>query len=173
MKKNIYVLIGLVVAGIFGRFLAPWPNFTPVLAAALFAGVHISDKKWAYLVPIVTMLISDLFFSFYPDMIFQYVAFALVVFIGTLVKKVKFSILFTAIGCSVLFFLISNFGVWAVDAFNTYTNNFAGLLLCYEMGLPFAVNSFLGDVCFSALLFGGYELAVRFAPKLVLQPVKA
>lgn len=174
MKKNLGVIIALVVAGVLGRFLAPWPNFTPVLAAALFAGAHISDKKWAYLVPIATMIITDLFIGFYPDMVFQYVSLALVVLLGSSIKTVRFTNVFlTSVVASALFFLISNFGVWAVDAFNIYPNNFGGLLLCYEMGIPFAANSFLGDIAYSAVLFGGFALAQRFAPKLVMVPVKA
>jgi len=72
----------------------------------------------------------------------------------TLFKKgVDFSkVIFGALGASIIFFLLSNFGVWASTG--AYPINFAGLMTCYAAGLPFLLNQVLGDLFYSLVLFG-------------------
>ena len=65
---------------------------------------------------------------------------------------------------SILFFVISNFGVWLSDP--DYPINSAGLLLCYEMALPFFKNTILGDLFYATIMFGGFEFALKKAPVL-------
>jgi hypothetical protein len=60
-------------------------------------------------------------------------------------------------GCSVIFFLVSNFGVWAQG--QLYPDTWAGLTLCYQMALTFFRNTFIGDALYATLLFGAYALA--------------
>lgn len=180
------VIISLVVVGVISRLVPHWPNFTPVLAAALFAGVYIKDKKIAFLVPLLTMAISDLFLPFHQMFFFNYGAIALVVLLGTMIKKVKvLNILAASIVGSILFFLITNFGSWVVDPFNMYTNNLAGLGACYVAALPFAANQVLpgatsfatntvwSDLFYNAILFGGFALAQYRIPQLKAIRVKS
>ena len=60
------------------------------------------------------------------------------------------------LGGSVLFYLITNFGVWAL--FNMYTKTWVGLMQCYEAGIPFFRATLLGDAFYVVVLFGGYAL---------------
>lgn len=179
-------IIGLVVIGVVSRLIPHWPNFTPVLASALFAGVYIKDKKWAFLVPLATMALSDLFLPFHSMVFFNYGAIALVVLLGSLINKVKVSNLFLAsIAGSVLFFLITNFGSWVVDPFNLYADNFSGLMASYVAALPFSANQWLpgstsfatntlySDLFYNAVLFGAFALAQYKIPQLKPVTVKA
>ncbi len=179
-------ILSLIVVGVISRLVPHWPNFTPVLAAALFAGVYIKDKKLAFLVPLLTMVISDLFLPFHQMFFFTYGAIALVVLLGTMIKKVKvLNILTASIIGSVLFFIITNFGSWAVDPFNMYANNFTGLITCYAAALPFAANQWLpsatsfasntlwSDLFYNAILFGAFALAQYKIPQLKPVPVEA
>eukprot|EP01035_Chromulina_nebulosa_P015876 gene15876-21045_t len=140
----------LVVAGVLGRLIPHWPNFTPVLAAALFSGVYIKDKKWAFLVPVATMIISDLFLGFHPTMLFVYVSMAIIVWMGTMIKKPAVgNVLLASVASSILFFIVTNFGSWAADAYGLYTDDFSGLIASYAAALPFAANEILpGPVSF-------------------------
>lgn len=92
-------------------------------------------------------------------MFFVYGSFLLSGLIGLLIKKHK--TIFTVVGgsllSSVLFFLITNFAVWA-DPRSFYPQGIEGLLASYTAGLPFFRNTILGDLFFSGLFFGGYEL---------------
>lgn len=185
--NNLIVIGGLIVAGIVARLIPHWPNFTPVLASALFAGVYMTDKKWAYMVPVITMALSDLFLPWHPTMFFVYGAIALVVFMGTYIRKPgPVNVAVASIAGSVLFFLITNFGEWAVDLYGMYPNNLSGLLLCYEAALPFAntaqwipgptsfaTNQLAGDLVYSGIFFGGFELVRHYVPGLKPATVKA
>jgi hypothetical protein len=179
-------IISLVVVGVISRLIPHWPNFTPVLAAALFAGVYIKDKRIAFLVPLLTMAISDLFLPFHQMIFFNYGAMALVVLMGTYIKKVNFGNVFAAsLAGSVAFFLITNFGSWVVDPFNIYANNLAGLGACYAAALPFAAhqvlpgatsfatNTLWSDLFFNAIFFGGFAIAQYRIPQLKAIRVKS
>lgn len=185
-KMRFAVIISLVVVGVISRLVPHWPNFTPVLAAALFAGVYIKDKKLAFLVPLLTMVISDLFLPFHQMVFFIYGAIALVVLMGTMIKKVKtLNILTASIIGSIVFFLITNLGSWVVDPFNMYADNLAGLGACYVAALPFAANQLLpsatsfasntlwSDLFYNAILFGGFALAQYRIPQLKAIRVKS
>ena len=65
---------------------------------------------------------------------------------------------------SVLFFVWTNFGVWAF--WNLYPHTLEGLVACYTAAIPFFRNTLLGDVVYSTALFGGFALAERFLPVL-------
>jgi hypothetical protein len=54
---------------------------------------------------------------------------------------------------SILFFLVTNFGVWWF--FDTYPKNSHGLLACYVAGIPYFRGTLCGDLIGSAILFGG------------------
>jgi hypothetical protein len=143
-------------------------NFTPILAMGLFAGSVFTNKKLAVLLPIVAMLLSDIYFQLFTNIqgfygisqIFNYAAFGLVALLGTKLQSQKLmNILGFAIGGSVLFFIISNFGTWADPACTMYVKNISGLMNCFVNGIPFYKNSFISDVLFSTIFFGLYYLA--------------
>jgi hypothetical protein len=65
---------------------------------------------------------------------------------------------------SVLFFLITNFGVWAVSGM--YVKNLLGLQQCLVMALPFFRNTLIGDLFYSGMFFGGYEILLKYGKKI-------
>jgi hypothetical protein len=138
-------------------------NLAPVAALGLFSGAIVKDKRLAFLFTLLAQLLSDVYFQlftsmqgFYPSMIFTYAGMFAVTLLGTQMGAVKaHKVLGFAVGGSVLFFLISNFGVWA-EGYYGYTAG--GLLTCFVQGIPFYRNTLIGDVAGSTLLFGGYHL---------------
>jgi hypothetical protein len=66
---------------------------------------------------------------------------------------------------SLAFFLITNFAVWAF--FSWYPHTFAGLVSCFTLALPFFRNTLLGDLVYSGIFFGAYELMLFLAAKRV------
>jgi hypothetical protein len=163
--KNIFIVSALAIA-IFGRFIPHAPNFTPVAAMALFGGATLSDKRLAFLLPIIALFISDLVIGFHNTMWAVYGAFALTVLIGLKLKNnVKpLSVITASVASSALFFLITNFAVWLGSAF--YPQNIYGLMECYAAGLPFFNNGIVGDLFYTIILFGGYAFASRKYPVL-------
>jgi hypothetical protein len=140
------------------------PNFTPIAAMALFGGTYL-NRKYALLVPIIAMLVSDIFIGFYsPIVMFSvYSSFVFAGLIGLWLAKRKSvtNVIFAAAGSSILFFLVTNFAVW----FMWYPRNFVGLTTCYTLAIPFFRNTLLGDLFYTGAFFGGYELVLRLVKK--------
>lgn len=163
MKKLalFFILIGIAL-----RLIPHAPNFAPVAAMALFAGVYFS-KKTALFLPLAAMFASDIFIGFYEPKIMAavYGSFILTVILGFWLKKNKkpHAILAGSILSSVLFFLITNFAVWAFSPW--YAKTIFGLMQSYYMALPFFRNTLLGDLFYAAVFFGAYELAIVYIKK--------
>ena len=156
-----FALLAVVVAMVR---LVPYPyrpfNFAPVGALGLFAGAF-ARTKWSWAFPLLALLVADLFIGFYGPtvMVAVYGGFAVSGLIGRrfLSKAAAATrVGLCAIGSGVAFFVISNFGVWLTGS---YPRNFAGLLECYTLALPFFRNTLAGDLFFSAVLFGAFALA--------------
>lgn len=148
--------LSLILIGILLRFAPHAPNFTPVAAIALFSGVYL-NKKYALLIPLILMIASDFFMGFHDVILFTWGGFALITLLGVWMKKRKniFSCLYMAILSSVLFYLISNFGVWVAG---WYPRNLNGLVTSYIMALPFLRTFTLSTLLYTALFFAAYEL---------------
>ena len=155
-------LIFVFIAALL-RLLPHPPNVAPIAALALFGGAYLG-KRYALAVPFCAMLTSDMFLGFHATMPYVYGSFFATGIVGLWLarhKTVRNTIAAT-LGSSLLFFLVTNFGVWAQDAL--YPKTFDGLILSYAMGLPFFRNTLVGDFFFVGILFGGYELA-RFGAR--------
>ena len=162
---NPMLIIGLAVAA---RLLPHPPNFAPIAAMALFGGAYLSPR-YAILVPLLALFLSDLFIGFYSPvvMISVYGSFVLTGALGIWLKKRRNprNMVLAAVGSSLLFFLITNFAVWAAGA---YARDPSGLLQSYVAGLPFLKNTLAGDLFYTISFFGGYELALKLVKKPVL-----
>lgn len=171
MTTRMMTLVGLILVAAFSRLIPHPANFTAVAAMALFGGTYLS-KKQSLMVPMAALLLSDLALGFHNTMIFVYVAFALIVILGWGLKDQKsvFKVgTFTLVSSS-LFFVISNFGVWLMEGF--YAPTWQGLVTCFVAAIPFFQNQLAGDLMFTAVMFGGFELAKRMLPQLSISTVK-
>jgi hypothetical protein len=148
-KNQIVIILFIAIAAIF-RLLPHLPNVTPVTAMALFSGVYFTNKKFAFAIPLIVMLLSDLFLGFSTITLFVYGAFILVSYIGLSSKKISIK---TILLSSIAFFVITNFGVWLI----TYPKTLNGLLECYTLAIPFFRNSLIGDFFFAGVMYFGFE----------------
>ncbi len=172
MNHTKTLIFSLLIIGIGSRLLPHYPNFTAVGAVSLFAAAFAGRRSIAMVIPFLVMLCSDMilnnliyaqrypddyshFIFLYRGALWSYAAFGLIVIYGHLMfrKGVDMKrVVFGALGSSLIFFVLSNFGVWASTG--VYPVNFAGLMTCYAAGLPFFLNQILGDLFFSLVFFG-------------------
>ncbi len=165
------VAVSIILFGVLSRLLPHHPNFVPISALSLFAGAYL-PKRFVFL-PLLALLISDYFIGFYgTDMIYVYGSFGLIALVGLWLRarKKPLFVIGSALFSSILFFLITNFGVWAPPN-NWYPHNFAGLMQSYTMAIPFFRNTLLGDLGYTVLLFGGYELVRILGKKYLAKEV--
>jgi len=161
-----FLILGLIILAAALR-LAPHPwNFTPVGAIALFSGALVRDRRLGFLFPLLVMFATDALIGFNKLSPLVYASFLISVGIGRLIshkRKLPRVAGATFLG-ALQFFLITNFGVWAF--LNSYPRTGAGLAECYVAGIPFFWNTLASDAVYAMLLFGGFALAERLAPRL-------
>jgi hypothetical protein len=116
---------------------------------------------YAFAVPLGALLASDLSLGFHDQMPAVYLAFGLTVGLGRMLRPRRrvAPVALATLAASLLFFVLTNFGVWATGSL--YPTTFEGLLACYVAAVPFFRNTLLGDVLYSAALFGGLALLER------------
>lgn len=155
------VLISLILAAAIARIVPHPANVTPIGAMALFAGAQFPQRRFAFLLPVAALFLSDLVLGLHSLMPFVYGCFLITVCLGFWVRRrPSGSRILLATGLSSLvFFAVTNFGNWAF--LGTYPKTPSGLMDCYLAGLPFLRNSLLGDLAYTGLLFGGLALAER------------
>jgi len=167
------ILVVLITLGVAGRLLPHLPNFTPMAAIALFAGFIFVKRYMAVVAVVAAMLLTDYFAFGYlsPDwfasksMMVVYLALLFpIVFRGFLQKKLGIlRIAGAALASSTVFFVATNFAVWAFSPM--YEKTFTGIVLCYTMAIPFFQNTIAGDMMWSGIIFGSY-FALRHFSKL-------
>jgi hypothetical protein len=173
-KLNIrtVVLILIILAATAMRLVSfKFPflsNFTPVGAIALFGGAYFSDKWKAYVVVLLSLFLSDIVINylytskwvlFYSSSLWLYLCFAIMVFVGSLIKKVNVLSVFIASLVSVAIHWLIMDLPWLYGTL--YPHTLKGYGMSLAAALPFEKNMILGDIIFGAILFGGFELAKR------------
>lgn len=163
-RGRLLFLASLVLLAVLARLIPHPPNFTPIGALALFGGACFADRRLGFLLPAVSLFISDLFLGLHVLIPVVYGSFALNVVLGRWLRRHR-SVVSTA-GVTLLgslqFFLVTNFACWLL----WYPHTLEGLIGCYVAALPFFHNTLLGDTVFVTLLFGGLALAERGIPAL-------
>jgi len=145
-SPRFYFITSAVVLAALTRFIPHEPNFTAVGAMALFAGALMPNRWMSLLVPMITLLLTDLVLGFHNTMWAVYGSLAL------------------------FFFFTTNAAVWLIDINSPapfFSSDFSGLMACIDMGLPFLKNQILSQALFGAVLFGTYYLVKSKKPALV------
>jgi len=156
LKKEIFP-IGLIFVLALAKLIPHPPNFTPIIAVAIMSGYFFKNVYLSFVTLVISLLIADMFLGFYENMIFVYISLLLISFIFYKVsEKINFKNLFIyGFAGSVIFFIVSNFGVWATGspglANIPYERNFSGLVECYILAIPFFPNTYLSTIIFSYL----------------------
>jgi hypothetical protein len=176
------VLAGMILLAALSRLLPHPPNFSPIEAIALFGGAYFSRRMWAVLVPLIAMFVSDIALALvngglYADY-FLNAHFAAIYACIALCTQLGFGlrgrvngvrVLGYSLAGSVLFFLITNFAVWATASVDVSPVCASGLGACYIAGVPFFQWTVLGTLFYSAVLFGGFALLRARVPRLRAQ----
>jgi len=183
-KTTVVVFVLLVIAAALYRV---WDNrplgFAPQIAMALFAGSVIKDKRFSFLVPLFSMIVSDVLYQilytqgltpirgFYDGQWVNYILFTSITVIGFFIKKNNVgSIIVGSLAGAAFFYLTSNFFDWlggGLDLNNQpYPKTFDGLMRCFTAGLPFFRGSVFATLLFNGIFFGCYYLYSRYFLKV-------
>ncbi len=174
-NSRMMLVLAIIVSAALSRLLPHVPNVTPIAAVALFSGALVSDRRLAFALPLAALFLGDLVLGFYGagEMAAVYLSFALAVALGLWAGKERSALRIgaAALSASLLFFVVTNFAVWAFGSL--YPKTATGLVECYIAALPFFRHTLAGDLSYTLLLFGGFALLERRIPGLRESPVAA
>ena len=164
--SRLIALLSAIAAAAALRLVPHPPNFSPIGAIALFSGAYLGRRGLAFVAPLAALFLSDLVLGFYHGMGTVYFSVALIVVLGAVALRRTSAprVGIAAVTSSVLFFVITNFGMWLFSGF--YPHSFAGLETCFIAAIPFFQNTLAGDLFYAALLFGGFAVAERLIPQI-------
>ena len=141
------ISIGIFLALAASRFIPHPPNFTSLLALSFYVPAILGIRFIPALV--LSFLITDLIIGFHGLTLFTWGS---VIIIGLISKFFLLNSVNRILGALIgafLFYLITNFGVWALG---TYGYSLEGLIACYTLALPFFGNTIVSTLIFSSLI---------------------
>lgn len=149
--------LAILTLGVIARFIVHVPNFTPILALALFSGLYLK-KQYAVLVSLLLMIVTDVVIGLHSTVLFTWISIGLIAFMGQSLKTSKSYFKTTAFSllAAVIFFVITNLGVWMMTGL--YEPTAAGLQKCFVMALPFFRTTLASTVLYSLVFMGLYEV---------------
>lgn len=150
LKKETMVIISLIVLAVASRLLPHPPNFAPITGIALFAAAKFRNKLIAFILPLVCLFLTDLILGLGWINLFVYGAFGMISLLGFSIKRVKIQ---TVLLSSIIFFIVSNLGVWVLY----YPLTSEGFMTCFTLAIPFFTNTLLGDLAYTAVLFYSFS----------------
>ena len=155
----------LILLGTLCRVVEHPPNAVALGAVALFAGAKL-PRRWAWIVPIAAMLLSDLYLDWNsgrPMFTFSrltiYGTYAAITLLGGVARRAKgrtapIALAGLSMTGSGLFFVTTNFAEWIAGPLRLYPITWDGLVACYVAAIPFVQNTIIADLAGTALLFG-------------------
>jgi len=162
--KTIITFLFISVILALGRLIPHPPNFTPILATAIFTPYIIKDKWIAVLIPLSAMFIADIIIGFHPYMLWIYGAIGLSTLISNWsmrFNKKYMQLAIMTLVSSILFFVITNFAVWAI--WDYYPKTIDGLIICYIKAIPFFQNTLLGTIIYTAIITLTIQKGMKYA----------
>ena len=168
MRMNLIIPIIMLSLLILSRMITEIPNFTATIALIIFTGYLIRNKLLSVFIILLSQVISDLYIGIYSSMVFVYGAYIIIGLISPIVmnKLSAKSVLTASLISPSIFYIISNFGVWAIGL--TYTMDLQGLISCYVAGIPFFDETLLSTIIFSITIFMLMKLIVKKPEELIL-----
>ena len=159
---NILLIIILALFAIFSRLIPHPPNFTPLLAIALYSGISFKNKT-LFIIPLVAMIVSDIFLGYHSSILWVYLSLLIIFYIGYIsFEKYSFSnLMLLSLISSLMFFILTNFGVWVIG----YPKTFEGIVACYIAAIPFFQNTLFSTILFSTIFHFSYKYSVLFNSK--------
>ena len=141
------ILLSSIGALFLFRFLPHPPNFTPVIAMAFYLPIFFG--MWCIPFLLLAFAITDFFIGFHSLLVWTWGSLALISLISKFSNSILSRLFLSFVG-AVIFYIISNFGVWFSGSLYQYS--IEGLIQCYIMALPFFTNTLLSTIIFSLLI---------------------
>ena len=172
LNPRILVLVLIILMAALSRLIPHMHNFSPIGAICLFGAAFFKSKWKSFVIPLLATWISDLYINnviyakyftsftwFHSGALWSFSSYIVIILFGSYLLRKKLSLLnlgVGSVGAGLIFFIISNFGVWISGLM--YEKSLLGLINCYIAGIPFLKGTLLGNAFYVPLLFGTFYL---------------
>ena len=153
MKRELKIFVGIFLCLTASRLIPHPPNFTSLLALSFYVPALLGIRYLPFL--IISFVITDLIIGYHNLTHWTWGSVFLIGFLPFYFKNSLKLRITGALTGAVMFFLITNFGVWSIGQ---YGYNIEGLIACYTLAIPFFTSSFIATLTFSLLIEGIYYL---------------
>ena len=147
------ISIGIFLTLAASRFIPHPPNFTSLLALSFYVPAVFGLR----FIPAVLLsfFITDLIIGFHNLTFFTWGSVIVIGLISKTFVKNIYTRIFGAMTGAVIFFMITNFGVWSLGS---YGYSVKGILECYILAIPFFTYSIISTIFFSIIIEIFYKL---------------
>ena len=155
--KHLKIFLAVLAMLSASRFIPHPPNFTSLLALSFYIPLVFGTRYILFV--IISLFVTDIIIGFHSTMLFTLGSVFIIGIISKFFKKSIFSRLSGALIGAIIFFIISNFGVWSQGY---YGFTISGFIICYTLALPFFGYSLVSTFIFSAVI----ETILKFGKNL-------
>ena len=154
--KHLSIFLGIFLALAASRFIPHPPNYTNLIALSFYVPAFLGIK----FIPLVVLsfFITDLYFGFHSSLLFTWGSVILIGYIPLFLKDSISSRLLGAFSGAVLFYIVTNFGVWVSGSYG-YT--LEGLVNCYILAIPFFWPMLVSTIAYSLIIELSYKIYTK------------
>ena len=154
--KHLSIFLGIFLALAASRFIPHPPNYTNLIALSFYVPAFFGIK----FIPLVVLsfFITDLYFGFHSSLFFTWGSVILIGYIPLFFKDSISSRLLGASSGAILFYIVTNFGVWASGSYG-YT--LEGLVNCYILAIPFFWPMLVSTIAYSLIIELSYKIYTK------------
>lgn len=154
--KHLSIFLGIFLALAASRFIPHPPNYTNLIALSFYVPAFLGIK----FIPLVVLsfFITDLYFGFHSSLFFTWGSVILIGYIPLFFKDSISSRLLGASSGAILFYIVTNFGVWASGS---YSYTLEGLVNCYILAIPFFWPMLVSTIAYSLIIELSYKIYTK------------
>ena len=141
------ISLGIFIVLAASRFIPHPPNFTSLIALSFYVPLFLGKRFIPAL--LICFIITDIFIGFHTIVVFTWGSVIIISLTSYIFQKNIYMRIIGAVCGSLVFYIISNFGVWSLGS---YGYSFDGLLICYIAAIPFYTNTLISTILYSALI---------------------
>ena len=145
--KYFKISLGIFIVLAASRFIPHPPNFTSLIALSFYVPLFLGKR----FIPVLLFcfIITDIFIGFHNTLAFTWGSVIFISLSSYLFQKNIYTRIIGVLSSSLVFYIISNFGVWSLGS---YGYSLDGLLICYIAAIPFYTNTLISTILYSFLI---------------------
>ena len=155
------ISLGIFLALAASRFVPHPPNFTSLIALSFYMPAIFGRKFIPVLM--ICFMFTDLIIGIHNTVLFTWGSVLIIGLMSIHFKNGISKRILGSLAGAIIFYLISNFGVWISGA---YEYSLKGIIECYTLALPFFAYSVISTIIYALIIESIYKVYKTYYKKL-------